>query len=424
MLRFALTGLVALLIVSMVTALVSRRVGTTQAIEDAKRVALVSAAGLVGPVLSDDVLELDAEALEVVDATVRESVLRGSLIRVKIWDSSGTIVYSDEPRLIGEQFELEADKLDVFATGRSHAEVSDLGSPENRFETESKLLEVYQPVTSIEGTQMLFEAYFRYSGVTDVGRNLWGQFAPVAIGALIALQLVQLPFAWRMARQLRDGQRERELLMQKALDASDAERRRIASDLHDGVVQDLTGVSLGLAALGRHRQIDPAHAAEASASIRTSVKSLRSLLVEIYPPNLAEQGLETAVGDLLSGLPARGIAVELAVDDADTPPSDETAGMAYRIVQEALRNVVSHSGASAVRVVIAVTADGIDVVVDDNGRGFSGDEAGEAMRGGHVGLKSLGGLVADAGGTFEVMSSPNTGTRVAAVVPHQVRAFA
>lgn len=420
--RFALTGFVALVVVALVTAWVSRRVGTEQATEDATRVSWVSAQGIVAPVLTDAVIANDAAALDAVDDAVRQYVLRGSLVRVKIWAEDGTIVYADEPRLIGEQFEVGADKLEVFATGSAHAEVSDLGEPENRFEVETKLLEVYQPISTVEGTPLLFEAYFRYSGVSDVGRRLWGQFAPIAIGALIALQLVQLPFAWRMARRLRSGQEERELLLRRAIDASDAERRRIASDLHDGVVQDLTGVSLGLAALGRSATVDPTEAQHASASIRNSVKSLRSLLVEIYPPNLAEEGLESAIGDLLSGLPGRGIATDLDVDLDQHPVSDQAANLAYRVVQEALRNIATHSGATAVKVALGHVdggddGGGISVTVDDNGRGFDSEAAAQRNKDGHVGLRAIGGLLADSGGTFEVLSAPATGTRVVAIIP-------
>ncbi len=420
MVRFALTGFVALVIVSLVTAWVSRSVGTDQAIDDARQVAWVNAQAVVAPVLTDGVMQLDADALDAVDAAVREFVLRGSLVRVKIWDADGTIVYSDEPRLIGEEFALPEDKQDVFATGQSHAEISDLDGPENRFEVETKLLEIYMPIETVEGTPLLFETYFRYSAVTDVGRRLWGQFAPVALGALLALQLVQLPFAWRMATQLRAGQEERELLLKRSLDASDAERRRIASDLHDGVVQDLTGVSLGLAALGRQNLIEPSQVEDASSAIRNSVKSLRSLLVEIYPPNLVEEGLESALGDLLSTLPARGLATDLSVELDGTTPHADTAGLTYRVVQEAIRNVVSHAAASAIRVEVAVADEGVTVCVDDNGQGFTTDDYVGRSRDGHVGLRTLGGLLADVGGSFEVLSDPNTGTRVAATVPHNV----
>ena len=291
--RFAVAGFVALVLVIAFTAIASRRVGTEQAIEEARRVADISGIGLVAPVLDDGVVAMDRDALDRLDAVVRDDVLRGSLVRVKIWREDGTIVYADEPRLIGEQFPLDDDALEVLATGGQIAEVSDLSGPENRYETERKLLEVYTRVETPSGTPLLFETYFNYGGVTEVGRNLWLQFAPITIAALILLELVQIPIAWSMARRLQASQQERERLLRHALEASDAERRRIASDLHDGVVQELTGVSLTLAAQGR-TSIEPQQALDASEAIRSSVKSLRSLLVEIYPPNLAEEGLESA----------------------------------------------------------------------------------------------------------------------------------
>jgi signal transduction histidine kinase len=315
------------------------------------------------------------------------------------------VLYSDEPRLIGRRFELADDKLEVLATGVTEAEVSDLSSDENQFETESKLLEVYQRLDMPNGDHVLFEAYYRYSGVAAVGRKLWSQFAPIAIGALVLLQLVQIPLAWSMARRLRAGQLERERLLRHAIEASDSERRRIAGDLHDGVVQELTGVSLGLAALGRAEDIPRAQVLDASAAIRNSIKSLRSMLVEIYPPNLYEEGLESAVGDLLSGLGGREL------------PRDVTA-LLYRSAQEALRNVAAHAQAQHVRVDLRRGDDRrVRLSVDDDGRGFSAGQLADRGTEGHVGLRSLADLVADMGGSLEARSLPGRGTTVLVDVP-------
>ncbi len=419
--RFAIAGLVAFVFVAAFTAFASRRVGTEQAIEEARRAAYVSSVGLIRPVLGDDLLTMDAEALDRVDAVVRDSVLRGSLVRVKIWSGDGTIVYSDEPRLIGERFTLGDDEQAIFTNGEQGAEVSDLSKPENRFETESKLLEVYSLTETASGTPLLFEAYFRYSGVTDVGRHLWAQFAPITIGALIVLELIQIPLAWSMARRLQASQRERERLLRHALEASDAERRRIASDLHDGVVQELTGVSLSLAAQGRSDSIDRRQALDASAAIRASIKSLRSLLVEIYPPNLQEEGLQSAIGDLLSGLEARGIATRLDAEMGEDAVDAEASALVYRVAQEALRNVVSHAAATQVRVMLRVADGSIRLIVDDDGRGFSAGTLGERTADGHVGLRSLAGLVADLAGTLDVRSEPGDGTRVEVSIPIDAR---
>ncbi len=364
---------------------------------------------------------MDRAALDRIDSVVRRSVLRGSLVRVKIWREDGTIVYSDEPRLIGERFELGDDEQAIFTTGSGGAEVSDLSEPENRFEPESKLLEVYLPIETPSGTPLLFEAYFRYSGVTDVGRHLWAQFAPVTIGSLIVLQLVQIPLAWSMARRLQSSQRERERLLRHALDASDAERRRIASDLHDGVVQELTGVSLALAAQGRSESLSRGQVLDASASIRSSIKSLRSLLVEIYPPNLEREGLPSALGDLISGLGARGIETQLEAAAEASKVDPDTAALVYRAAQEALRNVVTHAAATKVRVVLEVDESLVRLVVDDDGRGFSTDRLDQRVAAGHVGLRSLADLVVDLGGDLAVRSAPGEGTRVEVSIPTGAR---
>jgi two-component system, NarL family, sensor kinase len=415
--RFAIAGLVALVFVAMFTAYASRRVGTEQAIDEAKRVAFVSSAGIVAPLLDDGVPSMDRDALDRVDAAVRDFVLQGSLVRVKIWTEDGTIVYSDEPRLIGEQFALGAEELAILADGGQAAEVSDLSEPENSFETESKLLEVYTRAETPSGTPLLFETYFRYSGVTAVGRHLWAQFAPITIGALVILELVQIPLAWSMARRLQSSQREHERLLRHALDASDAERRRIAGDLHDGVVQELTGVSLLLAAQARGSTVEPQQALAASAAIRSSINSLRSLLVEIYPANLQEEGLASALADLLNSLGARGIETRL-VDELEGAPIDADATtLLYRAAQEALRNVVAHAAASEVRVTLDDHGGAFRLTVDDNGRGFSTDTLDERVTDGHVGLLSLAGLVAELGGQLDISSAPGTGTRVRVSVP-------
>ena len=188
-------------------------------------------------------------------------MLDGSLVRVKLWNADGTIVYSDEPRLVGTHYTLGADEKAAFSSGKIEAEVSDLSKPENQYErSQGKLLEVYLPVETPSGKPLLFEAYYRYGLVSSNGSQLWRSFAPIALGALIALELVQIPLAYSLARRLRQRSAERELLLHQALEASDVERRHIASDLHDGVVQDLAGVAYALSAQTRGstpREPDP-----------------------------------------------------------------------------------------------------------------------------------------------------------------------
>ncbi len=418
--RFSIGAVAALTLVSMFTAFASRRVGTEQAIGDAQNATYYIAKGVIETNATDGLFRRDPTALALLDKRVHAAVLRDPLVRVKVWATDGRILYSDEPRLVGQTFELDVDKASMFATRDNHtkAEVSDLSEPENTYERQfTKLLEVYQLTETVQHTPVIFEAYFRYSGVADVGRNLWKQFAPIAIGSLIALELIQVPIFITLARRLRAAQVQRERLLRHAIQSSEAERRRIASDLHDGVVQELTGVSLSLAAASRSDSADAPRMADASSSLRSSIKSLRSLLVEIYPPNLHEEGLEFALGDLLGGVSNRGISVKLDVDLGKAHLTADTAGLMYRSAQEALRNVVAHSGAGRVRLVARVSGNEARVIVDDDGRGFTPGQIEGKPGDGHFGLRALAGLIADAGGKLSVLSAPGAGTRVEVRLP-------
>ncbi len=413
--RFALAGVPVLAAAIVITAIVSVRIGTKLGIQDAKRVNYVSALLVESQAVQDDLLVGDAGAITVVDEFVNKYIVRGSLVKVKIHDADGRILYSNEAKLIGEQFPLGDEELGVLSGKVDvEAEISDLSKEENTLEREDRLLEVYRRIQTPDGTPLLFETYFRYDDVRQVGSDVWRQFAPVAVGALLVLALVQIPFAINLARRLRAGQRQRERLLQHAIESSDAERRRIASDLHDGAVQDLTGVSMSLSARSRTTADDGARETmlDAGAKIRETVKSLRSMLVDIYPPNLYEEGLQSALADLLGALHNRGITTQLDVAPAASSLPREAVSLLYRSAQEATRNIANHAQASTVTVTVTVDHRTGVLVVQDDGVGFDPEVLANRVLRGHVGLRSLAGLVNDAGGAIEIRSVPGVGTRV------------
>ena len=421
MARYVLTGLIALIIIAVFTAWASRSLGTKSAIESANRRATLTAHAAVEPMLSDDILHGDPAAMKRLDTIVRKQVLKGSLIRVKIWDTDGTILYSDENRLIGKKFDLKADDKAVLRTGETEAGLSDLSEPENQYEEPAtELLEVYLPVTT-QGSahhQLLFEAYFRYSGITEAGRQLWLQFAPFSLGALVLLELLQVPLVLSLARRLRRTQYQREDLLRNALEATQEERRRIAGDLHDGVVQDLAGVafSLGAAARQPHRDPEDAAAVRAAAEqVRDGVRSLRSLMVEIYPPNLYEEGLEAALSDLLARLEPRGIETSLRVDAPLDTLDMDAVQLIYRAAQEGVRNVVAHADAGRVSIAVYAEHGSVVLEVSDDGRGLPGPDL--PQKPGHLGLRALGGLAATMGASLTLSSTPGKGTVLALEMP-------
>jgi signal transduction histidine kinase len=420
--RFTLASLAAIGVIAGGGFLALRQVAIDQAERDTRErvqaeAHLVEAAGL-----RDGILRGDRDAIERLDDLVLGQIVSGSIVRVKLWSKDGTILYSDEPALVGRRFSLGQDELRLFETGRAQAELSDLSKPENRYERpQGKLLEAHTAIRTPNGTQVLFEIYQRFGSVSASAERLLRALAPPLLGGVLLLILLQLPLAWSMARRLQRGHEEREQLLASAVEASSQERRRIAADLHDGVVQDLAGLAFGLAPLaeGAERRGESAEAAvlrDAATTLRQGVRDLRTLLVEIHPPNLESAGLEVALSDLLSPLAAAGIAAELHVDAA--APGGDNDALVYRVAREAVRNAQAHGDPKSVRVEVRRPgASTTRLVVADDGRGFAAVDRERGAEAGHVGLALLEGLAAQAGGTLSVRSEPGKGTTVELEVP-------
>ena len=415
MVWYVASGLAAVVLVSLLGVWLFSRAGEAEAIRDAKDQTRIAAEGSVEPVLSDALVRGDPRALATLDRVVQERVLSdASIMRVKIWDRSGRVVYSDEPRLIGARYALSRNDLAEFKGRRVDAAVTNLSKPENRFERRfGRLLEVYMPIRTPSGRPLRYEAYYRSSFISARGRRIFRQFAPVMLGALILLALIQLPLAWQLARRVGKSQDERERLLNSAIEASDVERRRIARDLHDGVVQDLAGVSYSLsaAAEGAPAPFD-AELREAAAETRQGIRQLRTLLVEIYPPELHRAGLAAALADLLTACEARGMETALDVDH-EVELTREAEALFFRAAQEALRNVIKHAGATRIGVSVGRKNGRVQLLVEDNGRGFDPKRLDGT---GHFGLRMLADLVRSSDGELEIDSTPGAGSRVSVEV--------
>lgn len=201
------------------------------------------------------------------------------------------------------------------------------------------------------------------------------------------------------------------------LEAQEAERSRIARELHDETGSALTAVLLGLAAIDGAATLPEAR--QASAALRTDARSafenVGRLAFALRPPALDELGLAPALRDLSSVLEERGgPKVELEVDlpaDKRLPAKLETA--IFRITQEALTNVVKHAEAETVRITLAFGERSLLLAVEDDGRGFS--PARGADRGfGLIGMRER---VASLNGAFDIQSNRGVGTRLTAEIP-------
>jgi signal transduction histidine kinase len=375
---------------------------------------------VLGPVITNEVLAGDPAAMQRLDAIVRQRVLGSQVVRVKVWSADARVIYSDEPRLIGQTFALDAGEMALLQSAQVTAKISHLSDPENVFERPlKKLLEVYVGMRAPGGQPILFEAYFRFTSVDAIAHRVWMLFRPVVLGALAVLFLVQIPLAWSLTRRLRESQQQRERLLQRTLDASERERRIIAADLHDGVVQGLAGASYSLSAMAERAESEGLHdmaqqASSTAARLREWMRELRSLVVSIAPPKLHEEGLAAALSDVAATARSRGVSVRLEVPD-DLELSSATETLLYRVGQEAVRNTIAHAEATEVTISLAVEDSGVVVLeVRDNGVGIASRNG--SSDGDHLGLRLLSELVGEAGGRFDVHSG-DRGTTVAMKVP-------
>jgi two-component system NarL family sensor kinase len=419
-LQFITLGTLVLVALVVATSWLASRAALNEAVNDARSRSALLERAVIRPEMPKGLASSEPAAIAAFNTVVQRQVLGGWLVRVKIWDASGRIVYSDEPRLIGQKFDMEPaaeNLLKANQAGSVEGRLSDLDEPENKYETSFKrLYEAYAVTRSPEGQPLLFEAYYRYSDLSHRGSEVLGGFLPISIGGLLLFELVTVPLVWGLARRVRRGREDRERLLRRAVEASDAERRRIAADLHDGVVQELAGASFALAAAAKRIPDEPAVSASldrVAAGVRQSMRSLRSLLVEIYPPNLHTEGLAAALGDLLAPLPGSGLSTSLEVPERiDLPP--DVAAMLFRVAQESVRNTQRHSGATVLSVRVQLTGNHVVLTVTDDGKGF---DTSKTVTEGHVGLRLLADLAAEADGTFTVNSKPGAGTTVRLEVP-------
>jgi signal transduction histidine kinase len=419
--RFAL-GSAAALAVAVVGGYFTLR---SVAIDEAKRetrTRVQEAGQLVESSLSDDLLAGRPDAVARVDDVVVGRVLSSSIVRVKVWSADGRVLYSDNPAEIGGRYALDADQLRLLREGGAEVEVSDLSRPENTLDRgQGKLIEAYTRIRTPSGTPLLFEIYQRLGSITDNARRLLAALAPPILGAVGLILLVQVPLLWSLARRLQRGHEQREELLANAIAASRRERRRVASYLHDGPVQEIAGLAYSLAPLadGAAARGDEEEAEELRTTVgrlQGTVRDLRALLVDLHPPNLAAAGLEAALADLVSPLRARGVSVDVSVDGAGRLDRDAQA-LVYRVAQEAVRNVIAYADARSVLIELGVDGSAARLVVSDDGRGFAPDVRERRLAEGHLGLTLVEELAVQSGGSLAVTSDEGVGTRVELEVP-------
>lgn len=217
------------------------------------------------------------------------------------------------------------------------------------------------------------------------------------------------------------GERTRQELLRQLVSTQEDERRRISRELHDQVGQDLTGLMLGLKALERHRGPPPPDELHRLQALTETIgKQIHDMALEIRPTALDDLGLLRTLANYVEDWSKRtGLEVDFHSSgwtNERLPSLVETT--LYRIVREALNNVVKHAQAQRVSLIVERQADQAIAIVEDNGRGFE-PETLQSRRGARLGIVGMRERALLAGGELSIESTPGYGTTVFVRVPLQ-----
>ncbi len=249
----------------------------------------------------------------------------------------------------------------------------------------------------------------------------------VALAQAIAAQLSVAIENATLYREVEQSGKLRGELLHRVVSAQEAERQRIARELHDGTGQTLTALGLGLAAAADRIDSEPATVRRQLIDMKQMnaqvLQEVHNVIADLRPSVLDNLGLLPALRGHIRAFEERtGVQTKLAVQGKSARLKPDVETTIFRVVQEALTNVYRHAAATSALVQVTFAADGVGLSVSDDGRGFDVPTAlaGEDGRAawGLLGIQERASLV---GGTAEIISAPGQGTTVNITIPHPFR---
>ncbi|MBN9610386.1 MAG: hypothetical protein J0I11_13850 [Actinobacteria bacterium] len=414
----AMGALVAFAVVVVTSTLVATHIARDEELAEAVR----SGEVLASTVLVTSIQALvdgDPQALTDLDdaAQVRRRV--GAMVATRVLTRDARVIYADDHSLIGKP--LSPNPPAIPAAPHATLITVDQAESEIGRAATGRMVKVDMPVQLPDGTTVRMLLYSTDERLRTSESALVVRLIILSTGAVSLLLLLNLPVSVWLLRRVSKAHLERIRLLSNEIAAADRERRNIARDLHDGVVQDLAGAGYALEALagtlpeGPHsvarQMLDLSHDA-----VRRSTRALRTLIVDVAPPDLSSEGLPAAIADLAARWKRdHGIDVDVTVD-LRTPVSPQAATVMYRAVRECLTNTAAHSGAHHATITITSDPDDVHLIAEDDGCGFPPDTA-ERRRNGHIGLNLLAGAVADLGGRLHIDGPQGGGAVVRCTIP-------
>ncbi len=199
-------------------------------------------------------------------------------------------------------------------------------------------------------------------------------------------------------------EKEKEIQIMKAIiDSEEAERKRIARDLHDGIGSRLSALKMQLNAMQTHAS-NKSNLKLASDSLTTSITELRQTAFNLVPETLLKLGLELALKDLCHSMRNENVIIEFISNEIKVDISESNQITIFRIIQELISNALKHSNCTEIIVDCSQNEDLFLITVEDNGTGFNAQERANFSG---LGLKNITSRINLLNGNLDVQSSPN-----------------
>ena len=211
----------------------------------------------------------------------------------------------------------------------------------------------------------------------------------------------------------------RTVLISKLFTAQEDERKRISRELHDGAGQSITSLLAYLKILSTEvkgdRQLTLINSARDV--IIGVLSELRQMAVDLRPPVLDDLGLVAAMEKYLNSLTMHNIKINFTASDSQIELPDSVVLVLYRILQEAITNIIRHANATEVKVSLAGNGGQVELVIADNGCGFPNASLEHARRQNRLGLYGIQERVELLNGIFDIQSTVGLGTKITITIP-------
>jgi two-component system NarL family sensor kinase len=294
----------------------------------------------------------------------------------------------------------------LYATSKDSVYTTELG---NRF------AELHTKYETLQKEKQIQEQKFELTK-----KNYWigGAISLLVLTTLLGSSYYRRYQLKQEARMQSEILRQQEMATRAVLEAEEAERQRIAKDLHDGVGQMMSAAKMNLSAVESQLNLQTAEQKHAFENIiqlvDDSCKEVRSVSHNMMPNALLKNNLAAAIREFIDKLDQRMLKVHLYTQGLDERLDSNVETILYRIIQESVNNVIKHSGADTLDITILKEPGEITATIEDNGKGFDATDK-EKFEG--IGLKNMRTRIEYLKGSIEFNSTPGQGTVVALHVP-------